>query len=513
MNAQDKQALVLNVDDTDAARYAKTRMLARAGFNVIEAATGADALRRARDERPDLVLLDTRLPDINGFEVCRQLKEDPDTRPILVLQTSASYIGTTDKVRALDTGADNYLIEPIEPEELVANVRALVRLGRVERELREVDRRKNEFLAILAHELRNPLGPIRSAVELLRRLDPYAPPVQENARQMIIRQTDHMVRLVDDLLDVSRISQGKVVLRTGRITLREVVDGAVEITSPLVDKAGHTLDIDVPLEDYWVEGDKVRLSQAISNLVNNAAKFTPPGGKIGIKVVPQGNSVLIQVSDNGIGIDPQHVDSIFNLFSQAGHIADRMQEGLGIGLALVRTLVDMHHGSIAVSSPGTGKGSTFEIRLPLATPPAAPPATLEPPVDDANTPQRKQRIVVVDDNADSAEMIASLLEFEGHEVQVAHSGAAGIALAKEVQPDIAFLDIGMPDMSGYAVAGALRDAPGLEGIALVALTGYGQDKDRDDALSGGFDIHLTKPVTFETLVSTIEKLSIRGARL
>jgi signal transduction histidine kinase len=512
MNAQDKQALVLNVDDTDAARYAKTRMLARAGFNVIEAGNGADALRRARDEQPDLVLLDTRLPDINGFEVCRQLKESDETRHILVLQTSASYIGTTDKVRALDTGADNYLIEPIEPEELVANVRALVRLGRVERELREVDRRKNEFLAILAHELRNPLGPIRSAVELLRRLDPYAPPVQENARQMIIRQTDHMVRLVDDLLDVSRISQGKFVLRTGRITLRDVVDGAIEITAPLVQKAGHTLNVDMPPGEHWVEGDKVRLSQAISNLVNNAVKFTPTGGIIGIAVELQPHTAIIKVSDNGIGIDGEHLDSIFNLFTQAGHIADRVQEGLGIGLALVRTLVDMHHGSIAVSSGGPGKGSTFEIRLPLATPPADQPqpdtATSEEPAV-----HRKQRIVVVDDNADSAEMIASLLEFEGHDVKVAHTGAAGIALAKEVRPDIAFLDIGMPDMSGYAVAGALREAPGLEGLALVALTGYGQDKDRSDALSGGFDIHLTKPVTFETLVSTIQELSLRGARL
>jgi signal transduction histidine kinase len=511
MNRQDKQALVLNVDDTDAARYAKTRMLVRAGFNVIEAATGAEALRRARAELPDLVLLDTRLPDINGFEVCRQLKEDTDTRPILVLQTSASYIGTTDKVRALDTGADNYLIEPIEPEELVANVRALVRLGRVERELREVDRRKNEFLAILAHELRNPLGPIRSAVELLRRLDPYAPPVQENARQMIIRQTDHMVRLVDDLLDVSRISQGKFALRTARITLRDVVDGAVEITAPLVEKGGHTLDVDVPAGDCWIEGDKVRLSQAVSNLVNNAVKFTPSGGRIEISVAAQPNSVVIRVSDNGIGIAPEHVDSIFNLFAQADYITDRVQEGLGIGLALVRTLVDMHHGTVAVSSGGPGMGSTFEIRLPRATPPAEQPgpetgAGAEPPGG-----PRKQRIVVVDDNADSAEMIASLLQFEGHEVQVAHTGATGIALAKEVRPDIAFLDIGMPDMSGYAVAGALRDAPGLQGVALVALTGYGQDKDRDDALNGGFDVHLTKPVTFETLVATVERLAARNS--
>ncbi|WP_229466187.1 hybrid sensor histidine kinase/response regulator [Pseudoduganella plicata] len=277
MKVSPHQSLILNVDDTDAARYAKTRILQRAGFNVIEAGSGTEALEKALAEGPDLVLLDTKLPDINGFEVCRRLKQDPHTAMVLVLQTSASYLASPDKVRALDSGADNYLFEPIEPDELVANVRALLRLGRVERELRDMDRRKDEFLAILAHELRNPLGPIRNAVELLRSLDPHVSAAQENARRVILRQTDHMVRLVDDLLDVSRISQGKIALRRTPVELRTLLHTAVETAEPNVSIRKHNLTVTLPDHDIWVDGDSVRLAQIVGNLLNNAAKFTPPG--------------------------------------------------------------------------------------------------------------------------------------------------------------------------------------------------------------------------------------------
>ena len=504
MQSKATDNLILNVDDTDAARYAKSRILSRAGFDVIEAASGVEALQRAAADKPALVLLDTRLPDINGFEVCRQLKEDAATRHILILQTSASYIGIGDKVRALETGADNYLFEPIEPEELVANVRALLRLGRVERELRDVDRRKDEFLAILAHELRNPLGPIRSAVELLRHLDPYAPPAQENARQMIIRQTDHMVRLVEDLLDVSRISQGKIAVRKETLHLNKVVTAAIETADPAIQRGRHTLSVSLPEHDLCVEGDEVRLAQAVSNLLNNAAKFTPPGGRIGISVREDGGQAVVCVSDNGIGIDPKDADQIFSMFAQGRHTAERVQDGLGIGLSLVRTLVDLHGGTVSARSEGAGKGSTFEIRLPTCAPPndSAGAAQQEP-----QQALRQRRILVVDDNSDSAEMLASLLEYAGHDIATANDGASALAQARAFRPHLAILDIGLPDMSGYALAQAIRKLPGLEQVALVALTGYGQQKDRDDALAGGFDHHLTKPVTFDTLVQTIDRLA------
>jgi len=496
------EELILNVDDSDGARYAKTRVLQHAGYRVIEAASGGEALERVGREKPDLVLLDTKLPDVNGFDVCRQLKQDPNTAMVLILQTSASYIGKPDKIRALDSGADNYLFEPIEPEELVANVRALLRLGRVERELRDMDRRKDEFLAILAHELRNPLGPIRNAVELLRKLDPSPAPAQENARQMIVRQTDHMVRLVDDLLDVSRISQGKITLRRAPVELSAVLRTAVETSQPNISTRQHQLDVKLPEGEVWLDGDSVRLAQVVGNLLNNAAKFTPPGGHIILSAECSGDDALIRVQDNGIGIAPEHVSSIFDLFSQAGHAPDRVQDGLGIGLSLVRTLVQLHGGSVTAHSGGSGMGSTFEVRLPAT---ASTVPTCAPSTPEAAPGSEPYRILVVDDSTDAAEIVGALLEHSGHAVHLAHDGASAIAAALQVQPDLIFLDIGLPDMSGSEVASRMRELPALRDVALVALTGYGQHKDRESAIAAGFNHHLTKPVSLEVLNQTVQQ--------
>jgi signal transduction histidine kinase len=499
--------LILNVDDTEAARYAKTRILQRAGFQVIEAGSGAEALALAAARRPALVLLDTKLPDISGFDVCARLKQNPHTAMVLVLQTSASYLAKPDKVRALDIGADNYLFEPIEPEELVANVRALLRLARAEQALRDMNRRKDEFLAILAHELRNPLGPIRNAVELLRKLAPGAPPEQENARQMIIRQTDHMVRLVDDLLDVSRISQGKITLRLAPVEMGELARATLETARAALERRSHTVTAVLPAAPLWVAGDGVRLAQILGNLLNNAGKFTPPGGKIGLLVAHHDASgadaarALVQVSDNGIGIAGDQIETIFHMFAQAGHAPDRVQDGLGIGLSLVRTLIGLHGGEVRASSPGPGLGSTFEVLLPLAEAPLAPAA--QAPQGPAAT---VRQVLVVDDSVDAAEMVASLLEFSGHRVSTAHSGAEAIAQAKAAPPDIVFLDIGLPDMSGMQAARAMRRLPELDGTRLVALSGYGQESDRENALAAGFDDHLTKPATLEALSAAIGEL-------
>ena len=497
--------LILNVDDSDAARYAKTRILTRAGYRVIEAASGEEALARCASENPALVLLDTKLPDISGFDVCRHLKQNKSTAYILVLQTSASYVGTPDKVRALDCGADNYLFEPIEAEELVANVRALLRLGRVERELRDVDRRKDEFLAILAHELRNPLGPIRNAVELLRMTEPSPSPMQEHARQIILRQTDHMVRLVDDLLDVSRISQGKIALRRAPLDLCSVVRAAVETSLPNIEARQHQLSMAMPAA-LWIDGDAVRLTQVVGNLLNNAAKFTPPGGTIGLSVLREGGMAVVRVQDSGIGIAPQQIASIFNLFAQAGHAPDRVQDGLGIGLSLVRTLVQLHGGSVAASSEGEGKGSNFEIRLPAGDVALADDAA---GTGASGSAAQGRRILVVDDSADSANIIASLLQLAGHETHVAHSAHQAIEAAQALRPDVIFLDIGLPDMRGDEAATRIRALPQLSATVLIALTGYGQDKDRATAIAAGFDLHLTKPVTFDILTETIASLAPR----
>jgi signal transduction histidine kinase len=493
-----EQPLILNVDDNDGARYAKSRILTRAGFTVVDAASGAEALALARSGHPHLILLDTKLPDINGMEVCRRLKSDAETCDILVLQTSASYLKPADKIRALDGGADNYLFEPIEPEELVANVRALLRLGRVERELREVDRRKDEFLATLAHELRNPLGPIRGALEVLRRLDPQVPPAQEQARQTIKRHTDHMVRLVDDLLDVSRISQGKITLHRAPVELRTFINSAIEISAPIMESRGHALATQLPAQEVWLDGDAVRLTQAVGNLLHNAAKFTSPGGHVRLGARLEGGQVRITVADNGIGIPPAKLGYIFGLFAQDRHAGDRVQDGLGIGLSLVKKLVELHGGSVSAHSEGAGCGSAFEILLPVPEAPAgAETAAQAETGDGAHGPTR---ILVVDDNVDAAEMLVALLEREGHEMMVAHTGADAVAKAVTFRPRFVFLDIGLPDMSGYEVAAAMRTLPELAGMTLVALTGYGQSEDKARAIDAGFDRHVVKPMDMSSLV-------------
>ncbi len=485
-------SVILNVDDSEGARYAKSRILTRAGFTVIEADTGGAALRMAREQKLDLVLLDTKLPDINGFEVCRQLKADPLTRAILVLQTSASFIGMSDKVRALEGGADNYLFEPIEPEELVAQVKALLRLGRVESELRDVDRRKDEFLATLAHELRNPLGPIRSAVELLCRLDPDVPELQDRARQTIMRHTDHLVRLVDDLLDVARISNGKINLHKERVELRTFVGSAQESVAHIAKARGHTLEVTVPEGQVWVTGDHVRLAQIVGNLLHNAVKFTPPNGVVKLAAHLEGPHVVLRVSDNGIGISAGKLESIFDMFAQDGFATDRVQDGLGIGLSLVRALVHLHGGTVHAFSAGEGQGSTFEVRIP-----ADEVGRVDaPPHVEASAAVAQSKILVIDDNADAADMLAELLSIDGHEVRVAYNGRQGLDLAAQFVPGFVFLDIGLPDMTGYQVAKAMRTLPGMEQGFLIALTGYGQERDRELAMAAGFNEHIVKPIDF-----------------
>jgi two-component system, sensor histidine kinase len=492
-------SLILNVDDNDGARYAKTRILTRAGLQVIEAASGSEALQLAHEQHPDLVLLDMKLPDIHGLEVCRMLKQEAATRSILVLQTSASYLSSADKIRALDGGADNYLFEPIEPEELVANVKALLRLGRVERQLRESDRQKDEFLATLAHELRNPLGPIRNAVELLGQLGNDAPQQQEQARNTIIRQTNHLVRLVDDLLDVSRINQGKITLRRESANLAAFVGTALETVQPIMEARQHALSVSLPAETITIHGDSVRLAQIIGNLLHNAAKFTPVGGRIGLCAELDGDMLVIRVSDNGIGIAPASVGRIFELFAQAQHVPDRVQDGLGIGLSLVRKLVELHGGTVAVNSEGEGRGSTFEVRLPVME--VTMPAQAAQATSTGAGASKGHRILVVDDSADSAAMLCALLEINGHTVQTSNTGCEAIEAAARFHPDIVFLDIGLPDMTGYEVAARMRSLPGAGHATLVALTGYGQEKDKQDAKAAGFDHHLVKPINFDALMA------------
>ncbi|HSJ97705.1 MAG TPA: hybrid sensor histidine kinase/response regulator, partial [Myxococcota bacterium] len=312
---------ILNVDDTDASRYVKSRILRLAGYEVLEAATGNEALAIVRERMPDLVLLDVKLPDISGLEVCARVKAEPATARVVILQTSASHVELRHRVQSLDAGADGYLVEPMEPEELLANVRALLRMRRAEQglaaaleALREADRRKDEFLAMLAHELRNPLAPIRNAVEILKSPDSA---LRERARALIGRQVDHLARLVDDLLDVSRITRRRITLKRRLLDVREAVQQAVEACRGLAVQKGLHLDLVLPDTPLVVDGDPVRLEQMIGNLLGNAIKYTPAGGSLHVAARAEDNSAVIVVRDSGVGIAPDHLPHVFDLFAQA----------------------------------------------------------------------------------------------------------------------------------------------------------------------------------------------------
>ena len=488
--------LILNVDDNDTNRYVKTRILQRAGYEVVEAATGGDALRLIRERVPTLVLLDVKLPDMNGRSICAEVKSHAETSSIVVLQTSASHIESRHRVASLEAGADGYLVEPMEPEELVANVKALLRMRQAEHErqaaleaLREADRRKDEFLAMLAHELRNPLAPIRNAVEILKVENPA---LRERARLLIGRQVTHLARLVDDLLEVSRITQGKVVLQRKTVRLADVLEAAIDTASPYLESQRHQLQTDLDPEEIWLEVDPVRLSQVIGNLLHNAAKFTPAGGRIRLTSRQLEDGIEIVVEDNGVGMSAEVLPTVFDLFIQASQSLDRAQGGLGIGLSLVKGMVEMHGGTVTAASAGPGKGSSFRVWLPAST------RSRRRVPEHRETGQvgtaRPRRVLVVEDNVDSADAMQMLLEGMGHSVTVVNDGADALQVAKEVRPDVVLLDIGLPGVDGYELAKRLRDAPETHAAHLVAVTGYGQQKDRARSLQAGFDMHLVKPV-------------------
>jgi len=495
--------LILNVDDNDGARYAKTRVLVHAGFEVIEAASGQGALDQVRSRGPALVLLDVKLPDINGIEVCSRIKRDPQTRSTLVLQTSAAAVQSLDKVRALDGGADSYLTEPIEPAELVANVRALLRLHRAEEALRDADRRKDQFLATLAHELRNPLAPIRNAVELMDPKYHAAEPVVRDARMIARRQVEHLSRLVDDLLDVSRITHGKIALRMETVDIASAVATAVETNQPAIERKHHTLSVDIPELPCVIRGDPIRVAQVIGNLLSNAAKYTPDGGSIELRVRVAEGAVAISVADNGIGIPPEELADVFNLFMQSADSLARSEGGLGIGLSLARTLTELHGGTIEARSEGIGKGCEFVVQLPLAMTPEYAAAAAAKQASAAAAPQSKRRVMIVDDSVDGAESMSVLLEMLGHEVRVLYDGASAISAAPDFKPEVVILDIGLPDLDGYHVARALRSQPESAGALLIALTGYGQESDRQRTRAAGFDHHLVKPASLEDVERVI----------
>lgn len=390
------------------------------------------------------------------------------------------------------------------PVRMVGSIVDVTERKVAERVLQESNRAKDEFIATLAHELRNPLAPIRTGLEILQQ-DRSNGPASARARETMARQLGHMVRLIDDLLDISRINSGKIHLERVWTRLGSAIDSAIEISRPAIESRGHTLVVEPPAADIELVVDGTRIAQALGNLLNNAAKYTPPGGHIRLRWWREAGHALVEVKDNGVGIPGDMLETVFQLFAQAGRTLDRAQGGLGIGLYLVRSLVEMHGGSVTAASAGPNLGSTFTVRLPCPeTAVQAEPPTNEPAPAAERAPLR---ILVVDDNVDAAETLCTVLDLTGRETRAVHDGHSVADAVAAFTPDVVLLDIGLPGTSGYEVARKLRADPRHASLHIVAVTGWGSEQDRRRSSDAGFDAHLTKPVDLDSLEALLRRLS------
>ena len=433
-----------------------------------------------------------RSPDQEPNTLMLPLRGHDQTLGVLVLSCA-------DPRRAW-TGPDLTMVEA-----LAARCGTALDNGRLHHEVQHANRQKNEFLSMLAHELRNPLAPIRSAVDVLRLREGDQPDVIW-ARDVIDRQVTHLVRLVDDLLDVSRITRGKIRLEQERLAVAEIVWAAVETSRPLIEAANHRFRVSLPETPLELLGDRTRLAQVLANLLNNAAKYTPAGGQIDLEAREENGSAVICVRDTGMGIPPEMLAKVFDLFTQVERSLDRSQGGLGIGLTLVRELVEMHGGKVRVTSDGPGKGSEFTVVLPVAEPYSAAP---QAPANGAEEPPASSslRVLVVDDNTDAADSIARFLRHSGHETRALYDGLEVLPAAEEFSPHAIVLDIGLPGMDGLTLARHLRSQPGTRHIALIAVSGYGQEDFVRKSHEAGFDWHFAKPVDAAALLHEVTRLT------
>ena len=503
-----EKANILIVDDLPEKLLAFRTMLEELGENLVMARSGSEALAEVLKREFAVILLDLNMPDIDGLETAaliRDYKRSAHT-PIIFI---TAYADEMQAHKAYELGAVDYILSPIQPDVLRSKVKVFVELFQLQRRTRDMaeervalaraeearraaaesNRRKDEFIAMLSHELRNPLAPIRAGIEVIRRMKSAEPTVTQ-AVEVMDRQVVHLVRLVEELLEVSRISQGRITLKREPVELERVLALGVETARPLIAARNQTLDVVVPPVPVWVSGDGMRLSQVVANLLNNAAKYTQERGRIEIVASAAAGEASIVVRDNGTGIDPQLLPHVFELFVQGERSLDRSQGGLGIGLSLVRHLVELHQGRVEVHSAGAGKGTTFKIVLPcISEVSTAQPARV---TDTAQKASRVCRVMVVDDNIDAAESVAMYLRLEGHEVKVVTNAHHAISSASVFAPQVAVLDIGLPELDGYYLARRLRSQATGE-LMLIALTGYGQKEDRERALDAGFDHFFVKP--------------------
>ena len=496
---------VLLADDNAEMRSFIRRLLAQ-DYDVEVVADGSAALEAMRRTRPNVVVTDLVMPNIDGIALVKAIRADDSLRTLPVIVVTER--GELDaRVEGREAGADDYLVKPFSPRELRARVRAVLELARMreaveratgrEEALREANRKKDEFLSMLAHELRNPLAPLTYGIHLLG-LPDATPELITRTRETLNRQVRHLSRIVDDLLDVSRITRGKLSLERERIDLVPLVRQTCEDRRGMLEAETIALELDLPPASVWVLADSTRITQLLDNLLDNARKFTPAGGRVTVRLThdASANDATIVVRDTGIGIDPALLPHVFDVFAQAEQSLDRSHGGLGLGLAVAKGLIELHGGTIAASSRGKGHGTEFAIHIPTEM--SAPPMDSKPA---ETTPAAKPlRVLIVEDNVDSAHILKTLLEYHGYQVSVAYSGPAGVSTAKSERPDVVLCDIGLPGMDGYAVAGALRQSPETVSAHLIAVTGYGRESDKRRALESGFDMHLVKPVNTQLLL-------------
>lgn len=533
--------LLVETDEEDAVRIRDLVAQMPVRVEVDWARSFEAGFSRMTSSRYDVHLVDGTLGERSGIDLLRGYREAGGGAPVLLL--GGAHDRALDLI-AMESGAAGFLLKDrLDSEVLERSIRyavearrqettlrqareelqerveerstsletmnaalaaEVVERRRAEQKLRDGDRRKNEFLATLAHELRNPLAPIGHATEILARVGDGEKDLARaaEARKVIERQVTHLVRLIDDLLDISRISHGKVGLKPERVTLASVVESALEVARPLFLIRGHALDIALPEASVHLHGDPIRLAQILTNLLSNAARYTEPGGSIRVEATREGGAVVLRVVDSGMGISAAELEHIFTMFNQAAAARAVDHIGLGIGLALAKQLAELHGGSLTAASEGLGKGSTFTLRLPFAPDLPAPPEERSPVLA---APVMPQRILVVDDNVDAARTLAELLDLDGHETHVAHDGPSAVEAARRLSPDAAIVDIGLPGFSGLEVARRLREDPSLSGLFLVALSGWVQQEDLARSREAGFDHHLAKPVS----VATLERLLAR----
>ena len=509
----------LLVDDLVDNLVSLEALLRREGLVLLKARSGEEALELLLVHDVALALLDVQMPGMDGFELAEFMRGNERTRHVPIIFLTAADGGGRRKFRGYEAGAVDFIQKPIEPDILRSKANVFFDLHRQRQEIAEQrdrletyaetlatsDRYKDQFLAILAHELRNPLTPLRLGLDVLK-----GKPTPERTQQIhgvMDRQLVHLVRLVDDLLDVSRVSQGKIVLKRERVHVAEVVRSALEASQPFIEAGKHTLRVVAASEAMAVHGDETRLTQVIGNLLNNAAKYTPAGGTIVLETRRDDREAVIVVTDDGMGIPLEMQATVFELFAQVGQHITRSQGGLGIGLALVRQLVAMHDGTITVFSEGEGKGSTFTVRLPLIPAGQGEPGSRE---SSSTTHGPSLKVLVVDDNPDIAETMGWLLNDMGHDYKLVNDGRLARDAALAFRPDVVMLDIGMPEMDGYAVCRAFREHVELRDLPIIAQTGWGQENDRARTAEAGFDHHLVKPVGFDEMVEAIA--SARRAR-